>query len=122
MEKYTINRNGTYIVHILGKDTIWKLPSGAKEVPKRPNEWSEWLVDTWVENLDKKFEIFSNNIRAERDQKLTKEVDVIAGNALRWSSLSPEQQKEWSDYREALLNVPQQEGFPYSVVWPNKPQ
>lgn len=28
---------------------------------------------------------------------------------------------EWATYRQALRDVPQQEGFPYSIVWPTKP-
>lgn len=60
-------------------------------------------------------------VRAERDMKLATEVDTIAGNALRWSALTSDQQQAWADYRQALLDVPQQAGFPHEVVWPVKP-
>lgn len=59
--------------------------------------------------------------RAERDLKLIAEVDQIAGNALRWASLTADQQQAWADYRQALLDVPQQSGFPHEVIWPTKP-
>jgi hypothetical protein len=62
----------------------------------------------------------SEQLRGERDGILA-EVDVIAGNALRWASLSAEQQNAWAVYRQALLDVPQQAGFPNDVVWPVKP-
>ena len=29
---------------------------------------------------------------------------------------------EWATYRQALRDVPQQEGFPYNVTWPIKPE
>jgi hypothetical protein len=61
-------------------------------------------------------------VRAERDMKLTTEVDPIAGNALRWAALTAEQQQAWADYRQALLDVPTQDGFPHDVVWPTKPE
>ena len=61
------------------------------------------------------------NVRAERDMKLATEVDPIAGNALRWAALTAEQQQAWADYRQALLDIPQQSGFPHDVVWPIKP-
>lgn len=61
-------------------------------------------------------------VRAERDHKLETEVDVIAGNALRWASLTAEQQQAWADYRQALLDVPQQEGFPENVTWSESPK
>jgi hypothetical protein len=59
-------------------------------------------------------------VRAERDNRLT-EVDAIAGNALRWAALDADTQAAWSAYRQALLDVPQQSGFPHSVTWPTKP-
>lgn len=63
----------------------------------------------------------ANAVRAERDFKLLSEVDPIAGNALRWASLTIEQQQAWANYRQALLDIPQQAGFPYNVEWPTKP-
>ena len=61
-------------------------------------------------------------VRAERDMKLATEVDTIAGNALRWAALTAEQQQAWADYRQALLDISQQSGFPHDVVWPTKPE
>ena len=59
--------------------------------------------------------------RKERNHRLISEVDPIASNVLRWGSISTEQQDAWSVYRQALLDVTQQEGFPNDVVWPTKP-
>ena len=61
------------------------------------------------------------SVRADRDARLT-EVDAIAGNALRWAALDADTQAAWATYRQALLDVPQQAGFPNDVVWPVKPQ
>jgi len=60
-------------------------------------------------------------VRAERDNRLL-EVDAIAGNALRWAALDTETQAAWSAYRQALLDVPQQSGFPHDITWPTKPE
>lgn len=65
--------------------------------------------------------IAASEIRAQRDYKLQTEVDPIAGNTLRWNVLTADQQQAWADYRQALLDVPQQSGFPHDVVWPTKP-
>lgn len=59
-------------------------------------------------------------VRADRDARLL-EVDAIAGNALRWAALDADTQAAWATYRQALLDVPQQAGFPNTVAWPNKP-
>ena len=59
-------------------------------------------------------------VRADRDSRLT-EVDAIAGNALRWAALDADTQAAWATYRQALLDVPQQAGFPNDITWPTKP-
>lgn len=64
----------------------------------------------------------ANEMRRARNHRLATEVDSIAGNSLRWSALTTEQQQAWADYRQALLDVPQQAGFPHDVVWPTKPE
>jgi hypothetical protein len=61
-------------------------------------------------------------IRAERDYRLQTEVDPIAGNALRWDALTSADREAWANYREALLNLTDQAGFPVNVTWPTKPE
>ena len=60
-------------------------------------------------------------LRLQRDDLLIG-ADKIAGNALRWAELSVEQQDAWAVYRRALLDVPQQAGFPNDVTWPTQPE
>lgn len=60
-------------------------------------------------------------VRTERDMKLASEADPIAGNALRWAALDDAAQASWAAYRQALLDVPQQTGFPHNVTWPTRP-
>ncbi len=63
----------------------------------------------------------ASEVRADRDGRLT-EVDAIAGNALRWAALDAETQAAWATYRQALLDVPQQSGFPNDITWPTEPE
>lgn len=60
-------------------------------------------------------------VRADRDGRLL-EVDAVAGNALRWAALDADTQAAWATYRQALLDVPQQVGFPNDITWPTKPE
>jgi hypothetical protein len=62
----------------------------------------------------------SAQLREERGDLLS-EVDAIAGNALRWAGIDADAQAAWGVYRQALLDVPQQTGFPNDVVWPVAP-
>ena len=60
-------------------------------------------------------------VRADRDDRLA-EVDAVAGNTLRWAALDAETQALWATYRQALLDVPQQSGFPNDITWPTEPE
>jgi len=86
------------------------------------------LIKTMVERADvaayvppTEAELYSAKaaaVRAERDVKLSSEVDIIVGNPLRWAEVD---QVAWATYRQSLLAVPDQIGFPHDVVWPTKP-
>lgn len=59
-------------------------------------------------------------VRWERG-RLLHELDSIVSNPLRWSGFSDEQQNALAVYRQALLDIPQQEGFPEDTRFPDKP-
>ena len=63
----------------------------------------------------------AGEVRRERYGKLKLKFDPIATNPFRWNDLTPEKQQEWMDYRTLLLNLPDQDGFPYNVTWPTTP-
>lgn len=60
-------------------------------------------------------------VRAKRDSLLVRLDMELYRNQLYWESLTQEQRDERLAYRQALLDVPEQEGFPYTVVWPDFP-
>jgi len=62
-----------------------------------------------------RFEVFSANVRSQRNS-LLRDTD--------WTQSSdvPEATKTvWLAYRQALRDVPQQDGFPYTITWPTAP-
>jgi len=65
-------------------------------------------------------EMLTDAMRVERDARLA-QLDAIVGNPLRWAELTPAQQTELATYRQALLDVPQQSGFPTAINWPVLP-
>lgn len=65
-------------------------------------------------------EYYANERRFERNNLLRQNVDSI--NYMRWESMTDEQKNAWKVYRQALLDVPDQEGFPYTIDWPTKPE
>lgn len=78
------------------------------------------LMDMTQEEIDElNNSIFSpDNVRRQRNDLLKEVVDPVASNPLRWESLSVQAQENLRTYRQQLLDVPQQEGFPRNVVWP----
>lgn len=58
--------------------------------------------------------------RANRDYLLQAVVDAMS--PMRWELLSEDQKQFWRDYRQALLDVPQQPGFPQEIDWPVSPE
>ena len=61
-------------------------------------------------------------VREERNRRLETEIDPIVMNLLRWGELSTTEQDALGVYRQELLDVPQQVGFPTTYAWPDKPQ
>jgi len=59
-------------------------------------------------------------VRQHRNYLLSTTVDSL--NPIRWENLTEEEQNSWRTYRTELLDVPQQEGFPWNVIWPTKPE
>jgi hypothetical protein len=71
-----------------------------------------WIKGWEVNNLST--EDAGRNIRLHRDS-LLQETDWMALND---NTMSP----AWASYRQALRDVTSQEGFPFSVTWPTKPE
>ena len=59
--------------------------------------------------------------RNQRNSKLAYFDRDLYRNQFFWSTLTAEQQAERLAYRQALLDVPQQPGFPDAVIWPARP-
>jgi len=71
-----------------------------------------WTQGWEVSNLPT--EDAGRKIRSQRDNLLSK-TDWMA---LSDNTMTP----EWSSYRQALRGITAQEGFPFSVDWPTKPE
>jgi hypothetical protein len=98
-------------------------PEGTVETPLQPTPIHVWDGSQWQEpSQSVKDEYAAAQVRNRRDYLLMAEVDPIASNALRWSSLTADQQQAWAGYRQALLDITKQAGFPHNVTWPSKPE
>ena len=80
----------------------------------------QWVTrDATDEEKAEEDEWMSCEIRGQRDYKLRWDVDSL--NPIRWAALTTEQQTAMTNYRQQLLDVTLQEGFPWEITWPEKP-
>ena len=66
-------------------------------------------------------EDLARTARANRRYDLELYVDPIVSNPIRWGALGTDKQNELTTYRQAMLDVPTQSGFPETISWPTKP-
>ena len=88
-----------------------------RDIYKRAKDGEFGVIAEWTPPTTQQL---AAKARQQRDELLF-EVDNIVGNPLRWASFSEAKQQAWANYRQALLDVPQQAGFPNTINWPTKP-
>ena len=91
-------------------------PHCSREFTKLDSEWPDLVAG--------KFGVIKDYVRADIDR----ETDIKAKrNALLaasdWTQVAdaPVDQAAWATYRQALRDVPEQEGFPSEIAWPVQP-
>jgi hypothetical protein len=97
-------------------------PSETIEVPIRPSSLHTWNGSGWdkpsqevlAKHLDEEY-------RYERNYRLIVYVDPVVSNPLRWNDMSLDQRQALANYRQQLLDVPQQPGYPFQIQWPENP-
>jgi hypothetical protein len=100
----------------------------ADEVTGRANGWipNEEAGPGWTydgENFssnDDPAARYAEHIRGERNE-LLRLTDLFVYPD-KWAKMTVEQQNAWTNYRQALRDLPLQKGFPYQIVWPQKPE
>lgn len=100
-------------------------PKTQKLVAAEPYLLNGWVYTSRAEALSVDelallSESLALKVRSRRDALLASTVDTL--NPLRWESFTQSQKDAWRQYRQELLDLPQQSGFPDSVVWPTPPQ
>ena len=102
-------QNGEWVL-IQDTNTIRKFDFALADFPDAPvPEMPDYNPD------QRQLEQEAEDVREQRDA-LLKDSD--------WTQVSdaPVDQQAWKDYRQALRDVPEQEGFPTDINWPTKPE
>lgn len=76
-----------------------------------------WLYDgqKWINTNQPTIAQLAESARNTRNQKL---------KLCDWTQLpdAPVNKQAWADYRQELRDIPQQNGFPTEINWPQEPQ
>ena len=116
--------------HLLGwynKDIhVDSIPEGCICVTEEV--WQEALNINANAYVDGKFTTkdFRSKEEKERDVRhsrnmLLEELDSVVSNPIRWEGMSVEEKELVKEYRQCLLDIPQQKGFPDDIIYPDKP-
>ena len=79
-------------------------------------EWS--VVEKTAEEKQQYYDGAASRVRSHRDSLLSQSDWIVAKSYERGETVPT----EWVSYRQALRDITAQAGFPYSVVWPTKPE
>lgn len=88
------------------------------DAPEGCNTGWELVGDTLQKPADPSEAVVASIVRNNRDHLLS-DTDWIIIKAYERKENVP---GEWEVYRQALRDITTQAGFPYSVVWPTKPE
>lgn len=78
------------------------------------SNFGDWLAD--AKNQERK--VLADRVRAVRDKLLNQSDRFVFPH----NPLAEEKKDLWREYQHALRIIPEQEGFPYEVVFPTKPE
>jgi len=97
-----------------------------QDVAAEPEKWLSIAKEKEIEELSAQIRKKRNELLAESDNAFC--IDRICHDISDISTTTfTEKLRELSEspitkYRQALRDIPEQEGFPYNVIWPTKPQ
>ena len=101
-----------------------------QRIRSRFNEWLAKAKQLEVETLSQEARALRDKLLAESDSAMLLDrmnLDVSGGSSFTsWikflKGLVSALTGSWATYRQALRDLPEQEGFPYNIQWPEKPK
>lgn len=106
----------------LVNESDWKDHAHFKKAPRNDGEIGWLLLPNGEWDTQEKLPTYDELClinRIKRNQLLIEHIDGI--NIFRWEQLTEEEKDLWRQYRQDLLDVPQQDGFPNNIIWPTIP-
>ena len=88
-------------------------------VQQSDDSWAHELVEVEIseEQLANNIAQQARAVKADRDRMIAS-TDWIVTKAAEEGTAVPQ---AWKTYRQALRDIPEQEGFPFNIIWPTRP-
>lgn len=104
----------SYIEGGLGSFLYYIADGKALPMPPKPDGayYFDYATKQWVQDQSAQ----ENAIKAQRNQLLQQ------SDWTQLSDISAETKALWEPYRQALRDITEQPGYPFSIVWPTPPQ
>ena len=113
--EYSFDR---YTLTVPYRDTL------EQDVAAEPQKWLTIAKEKEIKELSAQIRKRRNELLAESDGAFC--IDRILPETISTTAFTNKlkelAQSETAKYRQALRDIPEQEGFPYEVKWPTKPQ
>lgn len=101
-----------------------------QRIRTRFDEWLDKAKQTEIETLSQEARTLRDKLLLESDSAMLLDrlgLDVSGGSSFTsWlkflKGLVSALTGSWATYRQALRDLPEQEGFPYNIQWPEKPK
>ena len=103
------------VLHAYDEYTLPVKPS-ANLAAQIDADYSVWLQKA----IDYEYDTEAGKVRAYRDVLLD-DCDIRYCNPELWSAMGEAEKQAWREYKQALRDIPEQEGFPFSVGFPLLP-
>lgn len=97
-------------------DSAYYIANGvAVAIPAKPDQYSvfDFTTKQWVQNQNLAF--------ADVLPKRQKLLYASDWTQIPNGPLTTTQQEAWATYRQELRDIPEQSGYPFSVIWPTPP-
>jgi len=107
---------------------VWLIPAHATDVPLIKYDPEKEVLrfdrggERWLKvNVEKvRRDAAVASAKAARNDILASVVDRL--NPAYWESVSKAKREEWKKYRQDLIDIDKQAGFPLDIEWPAKPE
>jgi len=114
------------------EESLLAATGGKYDMALTPEEWERHgcaarLEDGAIVLGDPDEVVFQRNAEIIRNERYLRLRQCDKVSPMRWNAMTEAQRHSWTVYRQALLDIPQQPGFPWNgdpdrVPWPVKPE